>query len=68
MTAKELLREWVESMSEEEAALQLPLVAESRRRRHLTTDDLTQVRAALKSLADGRKVSDSEMKRRFALS
>ncbi len=67
MTAKELLREWVESMSEEEAALQLPLVAESRGRRPLTPDELDQVRAALKSLADGRKVSDAEMKRRFGL-
>lgn len=59
--------EYVAGLSEEEALERLPLLADAGRPPALTPVQLREIGAAVESLDAGRRVSHSEVKRRFGL-
>lgn len=65
MTAKQQLLEYVQGLTEEEAMDVLPFIVKPP---PLTPAQLEGIERGLRSLDEGRKVSNEDMKRRFGIS
>ncbi len=70
MTAKQLLHERIEELTEEEAIDWLGLFEESRPadREPLTPEEIAHIERGLADLREGRKVPHEEVLRRFGIS
>jgi len=67
MTAKQILLEFVAGLSEEEALVKLPLLADAGPPPALTAAQMAEIRTAIESLDEGKRIPHAEVKRRFNL-